>query len=186
MHTVKLIAATALLPLVFGSLPATAATWDVDEAESKLGFEVKQGDGTVKGTFPDWSASIDLDPTALETAVITAQVQTTTINTGVAEVDSMLPGADFFDVNTFPVAEFLSQNVRLVGGNNYEADGTLSVRGIVHPAKLTFTLDIDGNKAHAVGEAKVKRLDYDIGKTVNSDTLGNVVTVSFDLKAVQQ
>ncbi|MTI42978.1 YceI family protein [Roseibium hamelinense] len=181
----NLLAAAVAAPMVLTSASAIADTWNVNHEDSTLGFVVQQGEGTVTGTFGDWTASIEFDPEQLETAVITAQIRTPTASTGNTQLDGMLPTADFFDINEFPVAEFTAENVTLVGGNQYKADGSLIIKGISQPVELTFTLDIDGDTAKANGEASISRQAYNVGKTVKTDALADTVKVTLDLTAIR-
>jgi len=165
------------------SAAANAETWSVDPAQSQLGFEVQQGEGTLKGSFADWQASIDFDVNAPEAAKITAQIKPASATTGNAQFDTTMPAKDWFDVADFPVAEFSADGASLVEGNTYQANGTLTIKGVSHPVKLDFTLDIEGDTAKAVGTAKVNRLDYSLGAGVGKDTINDVVTVTLDLTA---
>ncbi|MBO6891327.1 MAG: YceI family protein [Roseibium sp.] len=164
---------------------AQADTWTVDQDKSTLGFSVAQGDNTLEGAFDSWTASIDFDPDAPEAATISAEIQPGSATTGNAQFDGTLPGKDWFDASGFPTATFSSDSVTLVEGNSYRATGTLSIKGISHPVELDFTLEIDGDTAIAKGTAKTNRFDYDLGKGVGADTVGDVVTVSLDLTAVR-
>ena len=164
---------------------ASAAEWKVDDSQSTLGFEVKQGKGTLTGEFKEWSADIDFDPEAPEAAHIKAEIAPGSASTGNAQFDGTLPGADWFDVSSFPTATFETSDVKLVEGNSYTADGTLTIKGVSQPVVLDFTLDIDGDKAHAAGTATVDRSQYDLGAGVGTDTVGEAVTVTLDLTATR-
>ncbi|PVB63517.1 YceI family protein [Labrenzia sp. 011] len=167
------------------STPAVSDTWTVDPDRSSLGFEVKQGSGTLKGVFTTWEADIDLDPEAPESAKISAEIKPLSASTGNPQFDGTLPGTDWFNVEEFPTAEFTSQNVSRIEGNSYRADGQLTIKGVAQPVTLAFTLDIDGDTATATGTASVNRLDYKLGSGVGTDTVGDIVTVTLDLTAVR-
>lgn len=177
--------ALTVLSATAAASPAYSETWTVDPEKSTLGFEVKQGDGKVEGVFGTWDATIDFDPQAPETARISAEIQPMSADTGNAQFDGTLPGKDWFDAGAFPSAEFKSENVSLVEGKSYRADGTLTIKGISQPVELDFTLDIDGDTATAKGTATVNRLDYKLGSGVGTDTVGDVVTVILDLTATR-
>jgi polyisoprenoid-binding protein YceI len=53
---------------------------------------------------------------------------------------------------------------RLSGANDYEAVGTLTLRGVAAPLTLPFTLQIDGTFAHAKGHAELSRRIFGIGQ----------------------
>ncbi len=179
---------TLTLALVLGAstavaTPVLADTWTVDAGQSRLGFEVKQGDGTLKGFFDTWTAEIDFDPEAPEAARISAEINAGSASTGNPQFDATLPASEWFDVSTFPVASFETESVTRAEGNSYKADGTLTIKGIAQPVALDFTLDIDGDTAKATGTATVKRTEYELGAGVGTDTVGDAVTVTLDLTA---
>ena len=178
------------LPLAAGLIIAAntsvaAESWTVDQAQSTLGFEVQQGEGGVTGEFTSWNATIDFDVEAPEAAKISAEISPGSASTGNSQIDMTLPAKDWFDASGFPVAEFAAEGASLVEGNTYQADGTLTIKGVSHPVKLDFTLDIDGDTATAKGTAQLNRLDYQLGAGVGTDTLGDVVTITLDLTATR-
>jgi len=177
--------AVAVLSAATFTAPAFADTWKVDQDQSKLGFEVKQGSGTLTGVFASWEADIDFDPEAPQDAKISAEIKPVSAATGNAQFDGTLPGGDWFNAGEFPTAEFKSGAVTLVEGNSYRAEGTLTIKGISQPVELDFTLDIQGDKATAKGTAILNRLDYQLGSGVGTDTVGDIVTVTLDLTAIR-
>lgn len=181
----KLLFTLSILMLGITTNTALAETWTVSPEKSTLGFEVSQGGGVLKGQFASWKANIEFDPNAPETAKISAEIQPLSASTGNPQFDGTLPGADWFNAEAFPVAEFTSDKVSLVEGNSYRATGSLTVKGISHPIELDFTLEIDGDTAKALGKATTNRLDYQLGSGVGSDTVGDIVTVSLDLTATR-
>ncbi|MEH0071471.1 YceI family protein [Pannonibacter sp. Pt2-lr] len=85
----------------------------------------------------------------------------------------------------FPEARFTSTSVTAKGGNAYEAQGTLSLRGEEKPVTLAFTLDIAGDTAVAKGTASLSRSAYGIGASVGQDNLKDAVAVAIDLTATR-
>lgn len=181
--TLKFIIAAALALSIQSPAFSQTNTWTVDPAQSSLGFEVQQGGNALTGTFKTWTASIDFDPDAPETANISAKIQPASVSTGNPQFDGTLPNADWFDAAAFPEAEFTATNVLLIEGNSYRATGTLKIKGISHPVDLDFTLKVDGDIAKAEGQAILKRLDYNLGSGIGAETVGDAVTVTLDLTA---
>ncbi len=165
---------------------AHAAMWTVDKGKSTLSFEVKQGDSPIKGTFKTWDATIDFDPTNPDDAKIEASIATASVATGSAQYDDMLPKTDWFDSEVVPDATFTAEDVKALGDGKYSAEGTLQIKDIAEPVTLEFSLTIDGNTAHAVGTAHLKRSTYHLGQSVPASTLPDDVTVSLDLTATAQ
>jgi polyisoprenoid-binding protein YceI len=171
------------LALGFAATPALATSWTVDRDASTLGFTVPQGDEPLSGTFGSWSADIDFDPENVSAAKISASIDTGSVMTGNQQFDSMLPSPDWFNAEAFPAAKFTSETVTSLGGNAYRAEGNLTIRDISQPATLDFTLDIDGDTAHAEGTATVDRIAHKIGSSVGPAQVGESVTITIDLRA---
>ncbi|MEA1647741.1 YceI family protein [Nitrospirillum sp. BR 11164] len=155
--------AVLLLSSLLLAAPAGAASWAVDKAQSQLGFIGKQSDKEFTGRFGTWDAAIDFDPAdpAAGHAKVTIAMGSAVI--GDAEKDEALPGEDWFNIHAFPDAVFEATTFRAKGGNQYDAVGTLTIRGIKKDVTLPFTLDITDGKAHAVGRLDLVRTDYDVG-----------------------
>ncbi|MAM11869.1 MAG: polyisoprenoid-binding protein [Rhizobiaceae bacterium] len=180
----KAFTAALALATAFAS-PALAETWNVDQDNSSLGFEVPQGGKTLSGTFESWAASIDFDVQAPEDALITVEIDTGSAVTGNGQYDGMLETSDWFAVDEFGSADFTTDNVLALDDGSYKADGLLTIKAVTLPIELNFTLDIDGDTAHVVGMATLDRKEYDLGPAVNADTVGETVTVLLDLTAMR-
>lgn len=176
--------AASVFALTFAG-SAAAETWTVDPDQSSLGFEVNQGGSPLKGQFDSWTASIDFDPAAPEKAVITAEIQTATAKTGNGQYDAMLSSDDWFATDEFSVANFRTEDVKPLEGGRYLASGFVTIRSVTMPVDLEFSLDIDGDTAHAVGTAKLKRKEFDLGKSVDDKTVDDQVLVTLDLTATK-
>ncbi|MBB4122174.1 YceI family protein [Martelella radicis] len=182
--SMKTLLAAAVLAAPFAT-PAMAETWTVDHDQSTLGFEVPQGGKTLSGTFESWTASIDFDPEAPEDALITVEIDTGSAATGNGQYDGMLETSDWFSVKEFGSADFTTDNVLVLDDGTYKADGLLTIKAVTLPIELGFTLDIDGDTAHVVGQATLDRKEYNLGPAVNADTVGETVTVLLDLTAMR-
>ena len=69
----------------------------IDNAHSEIGFKVKHlMISTVKGKFDTFSGAIHEDGTVF------VSINTGSINTGNADRDGHLKGADFFNIEEFP------------------------------------------------------------------------------------
>ena len=79
----------------------------------------------------------------------------------------------------FAQARYTATKFRSLGGNQYAADGNLSLRGVSKPVTLTFTWT-PGAQPVLSGKATVKRLDFGVGTGDWADTrtIPNEVAVS--------
>ncbi len=185
-------------PLLAGMMvcgPALAGpqdAWTIDPAKSSLGFSVAQVGSIVSGRFPAWTASIVLDPGALAAARIDIRIAMPPVTTNNRDVDSLMKGPNFLDVQKFPEARFVSSSVVAKGGERYEAQGKLTIRDVTRDAVLPFTLAIADDPAQpgrlgatARGRLILKRLDFGVGQNEWAGTgqLANEVTVDLSVVA---
>lgn len=147
-------------------LPALAAVWQVDAAKSSIEFTALYGTDEVKGSFPEFSASINFDPEQLETSTISVEIPLETFATEDDDAKENLAEEDWFDVAEHPTATFVSSDIQAAGGNRYVAHGTLTLKGISAPLTLPFTLTLSEDKRTATAESstRVSRLAYKIGE----------------------
>jgi polyisoprenoid-binding protein YceI len=178
-----------LLPLP--SLAGPQDAWTVDAKASSLGFSVAQVGSIVSGRFPTWTGEIVLDPSSLATARIDIKIDTRPVSTNNRDVDSLMKGPNFLDVQKFPEARFMSTSIS-GSGDRYEARGKLTIRDVTRDAALPFTLTIADDpaqpgrlRATARGRIILKRLDYGVGQNEWAATgqVANEVTVDLNVVA---
>jgi polyisoprenoid-binding protein YceI len=163
---------------------AFASDWTMNTDSSQLTFEGTQAGAPFQGSFSDFSSAITLDPNNLEDASISVEIIAASANSGSAERDGALPGADWFDVDSHPTANFISSFVTKTDAG-YMAEGTLTIKGTSLPVTLPFSLDIDGDQAKAAGSLTIDRNDYGIGTGPLSPMVGNEVAITFELVATR-
>lgn len=170
---------------ILAPVQQAASNWIVDKAASSLGFEVVVNGQTVVGHFSQWSALIDFDPQHLADARVEVRVDTGSATTQDDTRDQMLPTPDWFDRAVFPQAGFHADKIVSLGGNNYEADGDLKIRGTDKPVVLRFTLDIVGSKATMSASLPLDRTAFGVGQGqwAGTDSVAGTVTVKVALVA---
>jgi polyisoprenoid-binding protein YceI len=155
-----------LAALMLAPLPSQAGPqdpWTIDPKASALSFSVAQVGSIVSGRFPTWTGELVLDPGSLATARIDIKIDTRPVSTNNRDVDSLMKGPNFLDVQKFPEARFVATSIS-GSGERYEARGKLTIRGVTRDVVLPFTLRLQGNQATARGSLQIKRLDYGIGR----------------------
>ncbi|MBV1933984.1 MAG: YceI family protein [Parvibaculaceae bacterium] len=180
---IVILAGLALAPFT----QAHATQWQVNPDTSHLSLEATQAGTPFTGEFRDFTATITLDPANLASASITAQIKTGSISTDSSERDGTLPGADWFDVESFPTATFVSHSVKARGPEQYEAQGDLTIKGTTVPLTLPFSLKIEGDNASASGTVSINRQAFGIG-TGQWDTesvAGFSVSITYQINATK-
>lgn len=118
---------------------AGAATLDFDTAHSSVGFEIKHlVVSTVHGGFTDFAGTVDLNDKDFTKSQINFTVKTDSVNTANAKRDGHLKSPDFFDVQKYPEAKFVSKSIKLVGKNKYTLEGDLTIHGQTKATKFAL------------------------------------------------
>ena len=108
----------------------------------------------VRGQFNKIAGSIYFDPLNIDDSSVELTIDATGIFTGIQKRDDHLRSPDFFDIEKYPTISFTSININSVNGNNANATGDLTIRGITRriivpvefsgPAKDPFGLKARG------------------------------------------
>lgn len=168
------------------SAPGEPPRWIVDGGASHLRFIGEEGGRRFEGEFADFTADIRFDPQALDRSSVTVTVRTASASTGDQLRDGTMTGAEWFDVDDHPTAEFISTEIRHAGGDSYEADGELTIKEATHPITLAFTLMIDGDEANAEGGVDLIRTNYGLGTDdswLEEEEVALEVRVEFEIAA---
>ena len=185
---------TSALLLTFGL--ANASEYAIDNSHTNVGFSVKHMMITnVKGDFKTYDATIDFDKDKKSFKVLKASIDTASINTSNEKRDEHLRSEDFFASEKFPKMTFEMTSYK-VNGDEGEAMGNLTIRGITKPIKLNVQ-DIstikDFKGQNRVGfslEGKINRLDYDLkwNKVLEAGgvAVGDEVKIIVDIEAVEK
>lgn len=162
--------------------PAFAGEWRVVPGESSIGFSGEHAGNKFKGTFEKWEAAINFDPADLAGSKATVTVALNSAKTGDATYDKTLPTADWFNVAVTPSGVFETSAFRSVGTDMFEADATLSIRGVKVPVVFAFGFKVEGNTAKLTGKTALKRVAFGIGKGSDSDGTWVSLDIPVDVK----
>ena len=168
----------ALASLLLATAPAMAADY-VQAPGSTLVFASNYQGETFTGKFGGFTTTLSFDPAQLATGKLDVAIQLAGTQTGNKDRDDTLVSADFFNVGRFAQARYTATKFRALGGNQYAADGTLTLRGASKPVTLTFTWT-PGAQPVLTGKATVKRLDFGVGggDWADTSTIPNEVAIS--------
>lgn len=166
-------------------VPGTAQAWAIDTTKSKIGFSGTHSGAAFTGQFSEWQAQIWFDPSDLAGSKAVVTIKTASGKTGDATKDGSLTGAEWFDPANYPDAIFEADQFVALGGNQFEARGSLRIKSVSLPVVLPFTYDRASNTAHVKGRVELDRTTFDLGMA--SDSAGNWVSkaieVEIDVKA---
>ena len=95
------------------------------------------------GKFSEVEGDLVFDETHPEKSAVNVTIKTTSLVTGLTKFDSHLKSADFFNVEKFPTATFVSKKVTVTGKNKAKIEGDLTLLGVTK----AVTLNVKFNKA---------------------------------------
>ncbi|MEO6537053.1 MAG: YceI family protein [Ferruginibacter sp.] len=168
--------------------------WVIDQLHSEIDFKIRHLMITnVKGNFGEYDASIYTTGTDFSTAEIDCWINVASINTGNADRDTHLRGADFFDVAQFPQISFIADSYEKVDGDgSFELWGVLTMKGIAKKIKLGVEFggvvkDPWGNeKAGFAINGKINRKDWGLNYNSTLEAggvlLGEDITISCEIQ----
>jgi polyisoprenoid-binding protein YceI len=113
-------------------------TWNVDVTHSSINFSIRHMVvSKVRGRFTKFSGTVQLDEGGdLTRSSVEASLDASSVDTGAAQRDEHLRGADFFDVDRFPQLRFQSTSVAKLAGDRYRVIGKLTIRDITREVVL--------------------------------------------------
>ncbi|MBB4952938.1 cytochrome b561 [Agrobacterium vitis] len=164
------------------TVASTAKTWVIQKASSSIGFEGVHNGKPFTGQFEDWSGDIHFDPANLAASNASVTIKTGTAKTGDATQEGSLKNGEWFNSARYPDARFETVSFAALGGERYEAKGTLTIKNKAIPVVLPFTLKINGTKAHMDGALELDRAAINMG--MFSDPAADWVSKTIQVKVV--
>lgn len=178
-----------VLPSMAGAIELNA-----DTAHSSIAFQIKHlVVSNVNGSFTDFNGSIQLDEKDFTKSKFDFKVKIDSINTANVKRDGHLKSPDFFDVQKYPEATFVSKSIKSIGKDKYSMEGDLTIHGQTKPTK--FTLINLGKVKDPFGVEKymyqasteLDRKDFGLVYNAKLETggllIGEKVKLSIDLEA---
>lgn len=190
--TLSLLTAPAFAALLSSS--AFAATYDVDPAHTKVGFEVPHMViSTVEGRFNKFTGKVDLDEKKFEKSKFEMNVDVASVDTGIAKRDDHLRNTDFFEASKFPEMKFESTEVKGKPGS-FQLIGNLTIKGVTK--KVTFDAKHLGNVNDGFGndraafsaKTKINRKDFGLAfasMMEKGPVVGDEVTIDLRVEATK-
>jgi polyisoprenoid-binding protein YceI len=152
----------SLAMLLLASSSASAQGVLIDRSEIR--FISKQMGVNVEGRFRKWKANVDFRPKDLGHSKAEIEIDLASIDLASEESETEVGRPRWFDTAKFPVAKFQSTALKDLGGDKYEVDGRLTLKGTARDVAIPIELkkDASGNSV-AAGEFTINRLDFKIG-----------------------
>jgi len=161
---------------------AAPVTYQVDARHTHPSFEADHFGGVSvwRGGFSASGGTIVLDREA-KSGTVDVTIDTTTVLTGVPDLDKHLKTADFLDVEKFPTARYQGKLAKFASGAPTEVQGELTLHGVTKPVVLT--IKSFKCKAHPMKQGQ-ELCGADAHGTIDREAFGNVwgKNFGFDMK----
>ena len=163
---------------------AQAKEFIIDNTHTNVGFSIKHMMiSNVKGNFNTYAGEIDFDVDKKVFNKLSAKIDASSIDTGIAKRDDHLRSADFFDVAKFKTIDFVMNGMK-----DGKVHGKLSMHGVTKDIILDTKIhgvikDFQGKQR--VGftlEGKINRKDF--GLTWNKLLEGGGLTVDEEVHLI--
>ena len=172
----------------------SAGTWALDPVHSSISFSVRHlVVSKVRGSFEAFTGAITVAEDG--TPSVTAEIAVDSVHTGNEQRDAHVKAADFFDVEKFPTASFVSTGVR-ADGSNYVLDGDFTLKGVTKPVELKLEFngvnpgmghgEVAGFEASVVLNRKDFGIDIDMPLETGGAVVGDEVTITLEIEALKQ
>lgn len=171
LHPKTLTALAFGTAMLFSQIsPASAAdTYTLDPAHTAVTFHINHfGFSNPSGKFMNADGTVTLDQATPANSKVEVTIPVADVNTGVPKLDEHLKTKDFFDVETYPSAKFVSTSVDVTGKDTAIVHGDLTLHGVTKPVDLNVRLNQVGQNmfqkqtAGFSATATIKRSDFGI------------------------
>jgi polyisoprenoid-binding protein YceI len=172
----------------------STGTWAIDPVHSSISFSVRHlVVSKVRGTFGTFSGAVTVAEDG--TPSVSAEIEVASVHSGNEQRDAHLKAADFFDVEKYPTATFVSTSVT-PDGDDYRLDGDFTLKGVTRPVSLALQFNgvnpgmghgaVAGFEASVVLNRKDFGIDIDMPLETGGAVVGDKVTITLEIEALRQ
>lgn len=141
------------------------------------------------GRFNQVEGSIILDRHSPNRSHVEVTINTASIVTGLGNFDNYLKGVNFLNVETFPTATFISDQIEIKGSQNALVHGKLTLLGVTKPVTLETRLNKIGinpfSKKQTAGfsaSTTIKRSDF--GMNFGTPDISDQIRINIEAEAI--
>jgi len=172
-----------LMLAMLANANAGADCYIADHDSGELRFSGVAEGTPFRGQFGEFSVRVCMSDDDLASAEIEVTVKTGSADVGNRDGNQALKDDEFFAVDQFPEAQWVSTDI-VRDGDDYLAEGTLSIKSLESAQSVTLSLGTDGDSPVLSGSAEIIRLDWNVGTGEFEDTdfIRERVDLRFNLK----
>ncbi|MBV8049451.1 MAG: YceI family protein [Paludibacterium sp.] len=165
--------------LLLAATPLFAAP--VDSGASRIDFTLKQMDIPMQGQFKRFSGDIVLDPGKPAQGKADLTIQIAGISMPTSDANAQVQRPEWFNAARYPTARFVTTSIKPLGGNHFQFNGKLTIKGITRDVSAPFVVNRQGALTVADGALAVSRLSFKVGEGdwADTDTVADTVLIKF-------
>ena len=131
---------------------------------TKVAFVGSKMIGSHEGAFLAFSGTVDYKSGDPLTAAINVGIDLASVKTDSEKLDGHLKSPDFFDVEKFPKATFVSTGVAAGGadGATHTVNGEFTLHGVQKAIAVPAKIEVSEKKVSVSSEFTINRKDYGI------------------------
>jgi polyisoprenoid-binding protein YceI len=168
-------------------LAASTTSLPITPENSKIEFTGSKVTGSHDGGFTKFSGAINLVGEKPENSNVWVEIETASIYANVDDLTKHLKTPDFFDVEKFPKATFISTKIvqnQSAGADSYQVTGDFDLHGVKKSISFPATINVNADDVTVKSEFSINRKDFGLvypGKP--DDLIRDGVVIRLDLKA---
>jgi len=151
---------------------AQGQKYQITPQNSKIDFVGSKVTGSENGSFGNFSGQVDYTG-APENSRVNITINMNSVTTQSAGLDKHLKTADFFDVEKYPQATFVSTAIKLGGDKDatHTITGNLTMHGVTKAITFPATIAVTPDTATVDSSFSVNRKDFGINYAGAADNL---------------
>lgn len=161
----------AAMTFAFSAVPAMAEpqTYNLDPSHTNITWHASHfGFSSPSGKFTESEGTLVLDEDNPANSTVSVTIKPASVLTGIEKFDTHLQSEDFFHVEKFPTARFVSDKVEVTGDDSANVHGSLTLLGVTKPA----VLDVKLNKIGENPMDKTKTAGFSASTTIHRSEYG--------------
>lgn len=182
--------ASASAPVGSSAAAVTAGTpYAITPQNSKVEWTGSKVTGSHDGSFGSFTGTLTVVGNAVDKSRVTIDIDTASLTTAPENLIKHLKSPDFFGVEQFPKATFVSTAIKPGGdkGAGFQVTGNLTLHGVTKSISFPANIAIAGNVVNADATFSINRKDFNInypGKV--DDIIRDDVLIKLALHADKQ
>src|SRR5258708_4681179 len=171
--------------------------WQFDPAHTLVEFSGKHMMfTTVKGHFKNVSGTIVLDESNPSRSSVEAEIDASTLSSGVEQRDNHLKSPDFLHIEHHPLITFKSTSLELLESDHAKVIGNLTIRGITR--EVVLDTQLAGRGKDPLGRevisfdarTQINRKDFGLTWNMALETggflVGDIIKIELAVEAIKQ